>query len=156
MRIVVLTFGLCAFVLGGCAEHLPNSVKGSCEVFERPPYAVRGKTQYDQAVADKFVESGVAACEWPRPAARPAQLDAAPKAVKATPAPVKKKRRGFIKRVKEKIWPSQEQPADALTPSDVSTPATAAETDHPQPEPTAAPPPPPRSALDRLLHPNDL
>lgn len=103
-----------AALLAGCDPvTLRGSVAGSCDVFERPPYAVRGATAYDQRVADGFVESGVAACGWKRPAPRPAALDL-PAARKAAP-PAKKKR--LLQRVKEKILPAaQAAPAPAPPP----------------------------------------
>jgi hypothetical protein len=72
--VMLLPLGL---LLGGCEwQTFKSSVAGSCAVFERPPYAVRGKAAYDQDVVDNFVESGVAGCNWTRPAPRPPQLDA--------------------------------------------------------------------------------
>jgi len=133
--------------LGGCDfQTFKSSVAGSCAVFERPPYAVRGKTSYDQNVADNFVESGVAGCNWQRPAPRPASLDASPgKAGEAPPA----KKRGLVRRIRDRVkaaWPARA--AAPVLPT-------------PQPPPSAvdpsppAPPPKPRSAIDELLQPDD-
>jgi hypothetical protein len=71
-----------------------RSLDGAAAAFDAPPYAVKGKTSYDQRWIDGQVEAGVAAFGWPRPAPRPAELDvprvkAMP--VKASPAPPKKK-----------------------------------------------------------------
>lgn len=131
-----------AAMLGGCATTGGGSVTGGeCKVFERPPYAVRGVTQYDQDVADNFVESGVGGCKWKRPAARPATLDAAP-APKTAAKPAKK--RTLIQRVKAKVWPTNVVAPVVLAPV-VAPPAPA----------PALPKPAPRSAIDELLHPSD-
>lgn len=78
-------------VLGGCA-HAPGPTSiagGECKFLERPAYAVRGAQRYDQDWIDSTVEGGVGACHWPRPAPRPASLDAQIP-VKAKPAAQKK------------------------------------------------------------------
>jgi hypothetical protein len=125
-------------MLGGCVTTGGGSVTGGeCRVFERPPYAVRGVTQYDQDVADNFVESGVGGCKWTRPAARPAALDATPVA-KHVAKPVK--RRSLVARVKAKVWPGA-----AVAPVE-------AVPDMPAPTPRAAP----RSVIDELLYPSDV
>lgn len=132
-----------ASMLGGCVTTGGGSVTGGeCKVFERPPYAVKGQTQYDQDVADNFVESGVGGCKWARPAARPATLDASP-APKVAPKPVKK--RSLVQRIKAKVWP--QRAVVPVVPVVIEAPA-------PLPEP-AAPPPAPRSAIDKLLYPLD-
>lgn len=132
---------LLAAMLGGCVTTGGGSVAGGeCKVFERPAYAVRGVTQYDQDVADNFVESGVGGCKWARPAARPAELDASPPP-KVVAKPFKK--RSLVQRVKVKIWPR------ASTAPVVSGPEAI--------EVVVAPPPAPpekRSAIDELLHPS--
>lgn len=149
-----------AMLLAGCAtDGLKSSVAGSCAVFERPPYAVRGATQYDQDVADKFVESGVAGCNWARPAARPPQLDRAPapKPVAVAPAP---RRKGIVARIKHKVAKAAAKitgrpaaPAPAAFPDAPVAPVTAAPV---VPEPPPAPPkaPPERSRIEQLLRPN--
>ncbi len=135
---------LFAAMLGGCVTDGTGSVVGGeCKVFERPPYAVRGVTQYDQDVADNFVESGVGGCKWERPAPRPAALDATP-APKHAAKPIKKV--GWIWRLKAKAWPVK-----AVVPV-VVVPAL------PEPAPVAIAPvviTPPRSAIDELLNPSD-
>lgn len=135
---------LIAPLLGACVTDGTGSVaNGECRVFERPPYAVRGKTQYDQDVADDFVESGVAGCKWARPAPRPPEMDA-PKPVRAVAKPVKK--RTLIQRVKAKLtWPR----VGVATPIGLSNP----EMVKPEliKEPVAEPAPPPRSDVDELL-----
>ncbi len=134
---------LAALSLVGC-QTTGSSVAGSCKVFERPPYAVLGKTAYDQNVADNFIESGVAGCNWKRPAARPASLDVAP-GRKAMPAPVK--RRSFVNRIRDRILPPKVEPP---APAEVmpAAPVVAA------PEPVAPPPPAPRRPIDELLRPS--
>lgn len=143
---------LVAAVLAGCAHGGITSISGGeSKVFEAPPYAVAGKTQYDQNVIDGWVEGGVAAFGWKRPAPRPPELDASPAPKKAV---VAKKKKSFIRRIKDRVMP----PAAASVWPDPSTfrqvelPAPA-----PQPQrPTAAPasvPPLPRDAVDELLDP---
>jgi hypothetical protein len=130
----ILLLALVAPLLGAC-EHLRGSVAGSCSVFERPPYVVQGKTAYDQGVADNFVESGVAGCHWKRPAPRPASIDAAP-GRKVMP---QAKRRGLIKRIRDRVLPARVESAPAPA---VVTPA-----------PIAPAPLPPRRPIDELLDP---
>lgn len=130
--------------LAGCdPQTLKGSVAGSCAVFERPPYAVKGKTQYDQGVADNFVESGVAGCNWRRPAARPASIEV-PSSRGAVAAPAAKKR-GLLKRIKDRAA----HPFSVGAAPVVASPAIAAE--------PALPPmveaPNPRDPVDELLHP---
>lgn len=54
-----------------------KSLDGAKAAFEAPPYAVKGKTSYDQRWIDGQVESGVAAYGWTRPKPRPPEMDAA-------------------------------------------------------------------------------
>ncbi|WP_439392553.1 hypothetical protein ACRQ5Q_24320 [Bradyrhizobium sp. PMVTL-01] len=49
-----------------------------CSAFERPLYAVVGKTAYDQLWINRITEAGVAGCGWERPAVRPAVLEEKP------------------------------------------------------------------------------
>jgi hypothetical protein len=141
---------LLAPLLGGCdLQTLKGSVAGSCAVFERPPYAVRGKTTYDQNVADNFVESGVGGCNWQRPAPRPAALDSPARQSKVTPPPAK--RRGLLKRIRDRVLPAK--------PAEPSFPHQAAPIE-PVPEPPAVglPLPAPqvierRDPIDELLYP---
>jgi hypothetical protein len=51
---------------------------GVCSAFERPQYAIVGKTAYDQLWANRITEAGVAGCGWDRPAARPASIEEKP------------------------------------------------------------------------------
>lgn len=62
---------------------------GVCSAFPRPPYAIAGKTAYDQKWADETTEAGVAGCRWDRPAPRPADLAGAPEP-KPVATPVKR------------------------------------------------------------------
>lgn len=123
--------------LGGCETTGTGSVKGSCRAFEAPQYAVRGATQHDQDWIDPTIESGIGACNWTRPAPRPAAWDAKP-----SPPPIHKaaKKRTFAARVKEKIWPEAAEPV-LVVPEAPVTPILSA--------------PVPRSAIDELLHPSD-
>lgn len=72
----------------------PASVAGGeCHLVTAPTYAVLGRTGYDQNWIDDTTERVVAGCHQPRPQARPASLDAAPKAIakaKPKPAPTRK------------------------------------------------------------------
>ena len=46
------------------------SVSGACDVWPKPKVALYGVEAVDQQFLDETVEVGVAACGWPRPAAR--------------------------------------------------------------------------------------
>jgi hypothetical protein len=79
--------------LAACASN--NGVKsldGAKAAFDPPPYAVKGKTSYDQRWIDGQIEAGVAAFNWPRPQPRPVELDAPKAATKpiAVPTPARK------------------------------------------------------------------
>ena len=139
-----------ALFLGGCPQHsAPTSIAGSeCKVFEAPPFAIAGRTDYDQDWINSTVEGGVGACRWPRPKARPPEIDA-PRATVA-PAivqPAPKKRQGpvkrFVKRIKARVWPVEVEP---FTPTPVPRPTVSQVVEPP-------PPPPAVSAIDRLLNP---
>jgi hypothetical protein len=136
---------LLASVLGGCATEPRGSIAGGeCHIFERPAYAVRGKTQYDQDWVDGNVEAGIGGCKWARPAPRPPELDAAPGTKPAVVKPAK--RRGLFRRIKDHVlpkkWPDKAAPV-ATTPE--PPPVVAA--------PPPPPPPKPRDPVDELLHP---
>jgi hypothetical protein len=149
---------LVASFLAGCQHNGPTSIEGGeSKVFEPPEYAVLGKTQYDQNWIDNTVEGGVAAFKWPRPKPRPPEFDKAP-APRAVAAPVKKK--GFIRRLKERVLPAKKRAWPAATaPVVQSPPPVAAPVAVPPPAAAAPPPPPPppppkpRSDLDELLEP---
>jgi hypothetical protein len=58
--------------LAGCATpNIAQSVKGECQVFVAPTYAIQGKTKPDQQWVDINTESGIAGCGWKRPKPRP-------------------------------------------------------------------------------------
>lgn len=144
-------------LLGACNfQTISGSVAGGeCKVFARPPYAVLGKTSYDQNWIDDTVEGGVGGCRWKRPAPRPAELDAVP-GQKVVVAPPRK--RGLIRRIKDRVLPVAKKvwPGDSVAPvipipqpSPLATPAAPIEPP-PAPQP---PPPPPKSAVDELLNP---
>lgn len=113
-----------AALLSGCettSEALHSIPGGECKAFERPPYAVKGKTRYDQGVVDNFVETGVGACHWDRPARRPPELDR-PAATAASAVPLPKPRPGIIHRAKQKaqslhLWPAGQ--TDPVMPTPV-------------------------------------
>lgn len=78
---LLVAFGI---LLTGCANNprgfqtLATSEKtgeGACSAFTAPKYRVLGKTQYDQDWVDDQTETLVAGCNFPRPAARPPELD---------------------------------------------------------------------------------
>ena len=74
--------------LAACASN--NGVKsldGAKEAFDAPPYAVKGKTSYDQRWIDGQIEAGVAAFGWQRPKPRPVELDAPKVATAPVPLP---------------------------------------------------------------------
>jgi hypothetical protein len=43
------------------------SIKGACDSFVAPREVVLGKRRVDQKWIDGTIESGVSACNWPRP-----------------------------------------------------------------------------------------
>jgi hypothetical protein len=68
-----------------------RAADASCEAFERPEYAVKGATPYDQKWANGITEAGVGACKWERPKPRPPELDAkSPVAGAKAPPPAAK------------------------------------------------------------------
>ncbi len=128
---------LSAPVLGGCWEAMKSSVAGGeSKVFERPPYAVRGKTPYDQNWVDRQIEGGVAAFGWDRPAPRPPELDA-PAGVRSKAAIPAKKKLGIFKRIKDRVAPAPIEPTPFIMQQPVAVPP--------------APPPKPRDPVDELL-----
>ncbi len=126
--------------LGGCIQTLTGTIPGAeSKVFNAPPYVVLGKAKYDQDVIDNWVEGGVAAYGWKRPAPRPAYIDAPIKG-KSIAKPIKKP--GLLKRIKNKIT-QYRQPdpvpyvAAPILPAVVATPLS-----------------PPREPVDELLNPS--
>lgn len=139
----LLALCACAVLLGACQTTGTSSIEGGeSRVFERPPWIVLGKTEYDQRWIDSQIEGGVAAFKWERPGPRPAYIDAPVR--KAKVAPVKKKR--FRDRL-HIPWPKA-RPV-VIEPAPEPAPVVVAE-----PPPPPPPPPPPRSKLDELLHPS--
>jgi hypothetical protein len=148
--------------LAGCAgTSLPASVTGGeCKVFPRPEYAVRGKTLYDQNWVDDTVESGVGACQWQRPAARPPALDgpealrprAAPAAVPLKKASLMSRTFGHIRK-KPKVKPGVVDPVPSPTPRPVNIVVPDVIVAEPEPEVAPPPPAPPRAPVDELLSP---
>jgi hypothetical protein len=125
-------------VLGGCVTDGVGSVKGGeCKVFDAPAYEIRGATQHDQDWIDPTIESGVGACKWKRPAARPAAWDAPGKPVQLNSTPAKKPR------LLRKVWPKA-----AVAPV-VPVPTVPSAASLIPPAPVLAT----RSALEELLHP---
>lgn len=89
--------------LAGCASvpdpRIATLSNGACKAFTRPQYALKGVTEYDQAWADDYIETGVGACGWKRPEPRPKSWDK-PKVVTPAPAAIKpKKKPGFLRRL---------------------------------------------------------
>ena len=133
-----------ASLIGACQTTGVGSVRGGeCKIFERPQYVVLGKRPYDQDWIDSQVEGGVGGCGWQRPKARPAALDAMPGQKAKAPTSVKK--RGIIKRIKERVWKPKAEPVIEL-PEMI--------TRGPPPVPMVPPPDPPRDPVDELLHPS--
>jgi hypothetical protein len=130
-------------LLGACQTTGIGSVGGGeCKIFERPQYVVLGKRPYDQDWIDSQVEGGVGGCGWQRPKERPASLDAVPgQKTKVVAKPVKK--RGIIKRIKDRVVRPFTKPVDPIIESP-PPPVVAA----------PAPPPPPRDPVDELLQPS--
>ena len=120
--------------LAGCAgTKRPASVAGGeCRIFEAPPYEVRGQTSYDQDYIDGNVEAGIGGCGWKRPAARPPELDARPKAAKPVAHKPPKKKPSFLARVRARVTGKPVAPAPYIAvPGPASTVA--------EPTPTPAP-----------------
>jgi hypothetical protein len=135
-RIRIAAVVCAAALLAGCQNQalIGSIAGGECKVFERPKYEVRGVAVYDQRWIDRQVEGGVGACKWPRPEARPAEVDRAP--VTARPAA---QRTGRLKRIKAavlpKAWPGTPAAPVVIVPAAVPAPKAA----------------PPCAAVDRLL-----
>lgn len=148
----------CVFVaalgLAGCAAQHGMSISGGeCKVIERPPYAVRGARPYDQDWIDSTIEGGVGACNWPRPAPRPAEIDAKV-GLKQAPAP-RPLKRGLVSRIKAKVWPRATVAPVTAAPEPVAPPPAPIEAAPVEATPRApAPDPEPvrRSPLEDLLH----
>ena len=139
MRLVRLApIGALALTVTACGTLRPASVGGGeCRVFERPEYAVLGRTRYDQNWIDSNTEAGVAACGWQRPKPRPERFSKATSGKQHASA--EKKQRGFIGRIKRAVVPSAA--AQALPPV-------------PEQKPIAAPAKP-LDPVDELLAPFD-
>lgn len=135
-------------MLAGCQSGaLIGSVAGGeCKVMERPQYEVRGVATYDQNWINREIEGGVGACKWPRPAARPPELD---RLAARHPVAAPAKRAGLLKRIKARIkpgfWPAAPVAPVVVVPA-VEAPAPSAS---PEPAPLVVPP---CSRVDRLLH----
>lgn len=149
MKRAVLVMMPIAFLLGACdPQTLKGSVAGTeCRVFERPPYAVRGQRPYDQNWIDSQIEGGVGACGWPRPAARPAAIDAATPVLPSAPAPARP--RGVVARIKAVVHRPPVAPAAVPVVETAPPPMVATDA-----EPIKPPAPPPRTRLELLLDPN--
>jgi hypothetical protein len=98
----LLTICVLGALLGGCAQRIgTTSIEGGeARVFERPEYAIRGATQYDQNWIDSQIEGGVAAFGWERPKPRPPELDAKPLPAAARAAPKKK---SIFRRARDRV-----------------------------------------------------
>jgi hypothetical protein len=137
---IVLAAGL---LLAGCPQHMDiRTIAGSeCKVMERPPYEVRGVAVYDQRWIDRQIEGGVGACKWPRPEARPPEIDKTPVVHQARPAP---KRKTLLKRIKAAVLPKS-WPDKPVAPFGMQVTA-------PAPQPSATVEPKPCARVDELLH----
>jgi hypothetical protein len=130
-----------SLLVGACQTTGVGSVGGGeCKIFERPQYVVLGKRPYDQDWIDSQVEGGIGGCGWQRPKARPPALDAVPGQKVKAPPPAKK--RGLIKRMKDRVWKPRVAPV-------IELPAII--TQGPSPVPAMPPPDPPRDPVDELL-----
>lgn len=124
-----------------CQAKLKQAADASCEAFQRPPYAIKGATPYDQRWADGNTEAGIGACGWPRPEARPPSLDA--------PRPA----------AQQKAAPKQTPPAKVSLRQRVKRFVAPAAVAAPAPEPpvtivrTTPVPLPPPDPLDELIGP---
>ena len=154
---VFVVVGISAALLAGCGTSGPASVKGGeCRIFEAPKYVVLGKRQYDQDWIDGNIEGGVGGCNWQRPKPRPAALDAV-QGQRLAPAQAKK--RGLLKRIRDRVvHPFAAPPAPAApSPPVVAEPASQpmiAPPPIPRDDVKPLPPPPkPRDPVDELLHP---
>lgn len=63
--------GSLAVLLAGCGDKPVATVRnGECKAFQRAAVEACGVTLEDQDVLDDYVETGVSACKWLRPAPR--------------------------------------------------------------------------------------
>jgi predicted RNA methylase len=58
---------IAALLLTACQTTGPASVKGECQAFTNPGFAIQGKRRMDQQAVDRFLETGIVTCGWPRP-----------------------------------------------------------------------------------------
>jgi hypothetical protein len=63
-----LTLLFAALALGGCGTLAPATVKGECDVFRDPGFAVQGRRLADKQWIGRTQEAGIAVCGWKRPA----------------------------------------------------------------------------------------
>lgn len=84
---------LVSFVLAACQhdDSIGSILKGECQLVKSPPYAVLGKTSYDQAWINETTEGIVTGCRQPRPKARPKELDQAKRITVPVAPPAKRK-----------------------------------------------------------------
>jgi len=64
MRVIII---FSALLLAGCGKHIPATIKGECDVFTDPGFAVQGKRLKDKQWIGKTQESGIKVCGWERP-----------------------------------------------------------------------------------------
>jgi hypothetical protein len=64
MRIAIIAIAL---LLAGCHGNVPASLKGECDVFTDPGFAVQGKRLKDKQWVGKTQEKGIEVCHWKRP-----------------------------------------------------------------------------------------
>lgn len=137
-------------------------VGGECKAIPVAQYQIIGKTPFDQDYIDQVIESGVAACGWPRPAERPKNWDEVrtyARTVAAAPPVVQ--RPGIYQRVKAKFR-RKPKPVAEVTPAPTPVPRAAVVTQQAPvqyiapPPPPAPPPQPKREAIDELLNPTPV
>jgi hypothetical protein len=58
---------IAALLLTACQTTGPASIKGECQAFTNPGFAIQGKRRMDQQAVDRFLETGIVTCGWQRP-----------------------------------------------------------------------------------------
>jgi hypothetical protein len=134
---VLAMLTLTALIVTGCAgSNLPASVSGGeCRVFVAAAHEMIGKTRYDQEWIDQTIESGVAACGWPRPKARPKNWDDVRSYAKEVAAAPVQQRRGVIQRIKDKFKRKPAPVASVPAPKRVEVVSSPPVAPAPQPQP---------------------
>jgi hypothetical protein len=87
-------------LLAACAQDLPRSATGECQIFTPPDAVICGQTNADQAYIDEQIERGVQGCGWKRPPADTCQIPE----TEAKPAP---KQRTIVDRILRRKEPAK-------------------------------------------------